>query len=759
MSKNKNSNRRGASGSAQPNRQGPQAGGAAGPQGRVRPMSPKEKEDLRDQVDTAYAAIPQPDEPSENPEANDSPGAPEGLTAEELQDLWVKVQAVRVHAEDVVQREDAVERSERQLALQRTETADARKVLEERQAELARSEINAQAGFAEQSAEALAVLRTSAKDLAESVATDAGSFAATLSLSLQSLSETLATIQQDAQQRVDDLAEAARKETSLMLRDAQLKKREEAFDDQLAVEADRRMSGLQRERDALRAEVVRLEALSKELAKAKTSTVDPKLVDAYKSKIADLESRLVEQVGSSEVSPTLLQDLERDNRELAEQLAGLRSERSLWERRISEGDAAQARLTLVEDKRDSLERLVTGYKQGMAELKSQLNELVDRSDARTPFPLCSGLDDDPDLQSPPLPQRGRGRSSKPRTSLADMVGQLQALMASAEEPRFYALDDIRDFLAGMASSRILVLQGLSGTGKTSLPIAIAEAMEYPYEVVEVAAGWRENQDLIGDYNAFDKRFGETKYLAALYRALTPAGQLKPSLIVLDEMNLSHPEHYFSDVLSAMELPRSRRRLPLRIPADAVNLPRHVQDREIPLAENVWFIGTSNRDETTVALADKIYDRSHIMELPVRHPSVSPGPAALPPISYKELNASFEEAVSDPSGAKGLDRVLRALDMLSPMLNDQFDVAWGNRLPLMMGNYVPVMIASGSTTECAFDRVMATKVLRKIEGRYEFKLSDLDALEAKIDEAWPDWEDQLPRSRNLLSREKRRKTRQ
>lgn len=74
-------------------------------------------------------------------------------------------------------------------------------------------------------------------------------------------------------------------------------------------------------------------------------------------------------------------------------------------------------------------------------------------------------------------------------------------------------------------------------------------------VIEVQSGWRDRQDLIGHFNAFERRFYESEFLKAMYRALTPFYRDTPFIIVLIEMNLSHPEQYFADLLSALERTR------------------------------------------------------------------------------------------------------------------------------------------------------------------------------------------------------------
>ena len=84
------------------------------------------------------------------------------------------------------------------------------------------------------------------------------------------------------------------------------------------------------------------------------------------------------------------------------------------------------------------------------------------------------------------------------------------------------------------------------------------------------------------------------------------------------MNLSRPEQYFAEFLSALEKNDASERLITLMESSMENAPKRlVEGRKIRVPKNVWFIGTANHDETTSELADKTYDRSHIMTLP-RH---------------------------------------------------------------------------------------------------------------------------------------------
>ncbi len=101
-------------------------------------------------------------------------------------------------------------------------------------------------------------------------------------------------------------------------------------------------------------------------------------------------------------------------------------------------------------------------------------------------------------------------------------------------------------------SRMAILQGISGTGKTSLPIHFIKAVGGFCEVIEFQAGWRDRDDLLGHFNSFERKFYEKKFLQALYKASRPTNSDKICIILLDEMNLSYPEQYFADFLSVLE---------------------------------------------------------------------------------------------------------------------------------------------------------------------------------------------------------------
>ena len=166
---------------------------------------------------------------------------------------------------------------------------------------------------------------------------------------------------------------------------------------------------------------------------------------------------------------------------------------------------------------------------------------------------------------------------------------------------------------------LTVLGGVSGTGKSELPRLYARFGGLAFEPLSVQPNWDSPQSLFGFFNSVDNRFNATPLLRALVQSQrAPADNLglrnRLLLVLLDEMNLSHVELYFSDLLSKLELRRgAREEVPLE-----VDLGAGLQEYSVPLGRNVLWVGTMNEDETTKSLSDKVLDRSNLLGFPRPH---------------------------------------------------------------------------------------------------------------------------------------------
>ena len=273
---------------------------------------------------------------------------------------------------------------------------------------------------------------------------------------------------------------------------------------------------------------------------------------------------------------------------------------------------------------------------------------------------------------------------------------------------YYEIDDIRRFVAGMAVSHILILQGVSGTGKTSLAHAFGTFVDNRSTVIPVQPMWKERTDLIGYYNEFTKRFNETLLLEKMYEANYSKDMY---ITVLDEMNIARVEYYFAEFLSLLELPNPEERY-LDVVSDKwENDPEQLKDGRIKLPENMWFIGTANNDDSTFAISDKVYDRAMILNLDTKTERFVAPPTG-------QMRISSEQFVHLVEGAKKeyavSERNRRRLEELDKYLIKNFHITFGNRIMKQILTYIPVYISCGGNELDALDDILSKKVIRKLE---------------------------------------------
>jgi len=428
-------------------------------------------------------------------------------------------------------------------------------------------------------------------------------------------------------------------------------------------------------------------------------------------------------------------ELETKVEELEIQNNGLKSELAGYKKRLADRRIADTDLETLRDENLALDGRNAVLKRTIEELNEQVNGRLEQNNLVSAFPGLTEMDKDPKLQTQVATDR--------IPSLRVFCEEMRDRMAHDPDPerrRFYSARDVRAFVAGLAMSRLHLLQGVSGTGKTSLPLAFARALnagmdKQGIKTIAVQAGWRDREDLIGNYNTFEKKFYEREFLKALYEAQCVAFADRPFFIVLDEMNLSHPEQYFADLLSAMEMPEKQRTLSIMTARALGGAPGLFRDgTTLAIPPNVWFIGTANRDETTKDFADKTYDRAHVMELPKKRDAFTPSAHNMAIFSYQSLVQEFDSA-RDKHLQVAENAFEKMESKLGPFLETRFRVGWGNRLRRQIQSYAPVVIEAGGTLTEAMDHLITTKILRKVTGRFEFSLKDFEDLQSHIETLW------------------------
>lgn len=296
---------------------------------------------------------------------------------------------------------------------------------------------------------------------------------------------------------------------------------------------------------------------------------------------------------------------------------------------------------------------------------------------------------------------------------------------------YYAPETIRGFVAGMACSHFIILEGLSGTGKTSLPKYFAKFFGSNVCFTSVQASWRDRSDILGYYNDFSEKFKETPFLRNLYEASYTKDKI--NLMVLDEMNLSRVEYYFADFLSVLELSPENQAIELMPISTTGKLPKALCNGcSVKIPQNTWFIGTANRDDSTFTITDKVYDRAMVIDFVNRNqPTVSNFDTTPVYLGEGKLETLFSEAIKS-SEFNSSSEDYKKFTQLSEFMLDTFNINFGNRILNQIMKYVPVFMECGGSGVKALDMIFARKILRKLEGRFEDGLkSNLTKLEKLI----------------------------
>lgn len=433
--------------------------------------------------------------------------------------------------------------------------------------------------------------------------------------------------------------------------------------------------------------------------------------------------------------------LEEEARQLRDRCLTFAAHNERLQRQLSAHEITAIEVERLSVSKEALDATVRAYRDQVEEQRRDWEGLIERKEGETAFAGCTAMDETYDTA---------------RTDLADVAPPLAQLVEQVrsfirqQHGLFYETADLRSFLGGMAATQLFLLQGISGIGKTQLPQCFAEALGATSKVVSVGADWRVPQDLMGSYNPFERRFHESEFTKALYQAQCPEFAGQPFFVVLDEMNLSHPEQYFNDVLSALSREVHRSKTPdLVLMSSAVQpAPRLLREgRLLPIPRSVFFVGTANHDETTVLFADKTYDRAHVLELPARHRPFATAPQEpVQPLSWRALEAAFDAAENEY--AADARRANEFFDTaFKERLATDFRVSWGGRLPRQVCRYVPAVRAAGGSLSEAADHLAATKIFRKLHGRYEVRVDKVRQLRDDLPGAWRalDGDDQPVRS--------------
>ena len=286
-------------------------------------------------------------------------------------------------------------------------------------------------------------------------------------------------------------------------------------------------------------------------------------------------------------------------------------------------------------------------------------------------------------------------------------------------------------------SPLVVLAGISGTGKSELPMRYAEGMGIHLVSLAVQPRWDSPNDLFGFYNHLEGRYKATELARAMVqfeihnRATWPmpdgweAKNAKDKgmlLVLLDEMNLARVEYYFSEFLSKLETRRGVNvtnkddRAKAEIALDMGSLQLNETAIKLYPDRNVLFAGTMNEDESTQSLSDKVLDRACVMRfgrprdltLQQQVAKVRP-PANLVGLTFSQWKEWCDSKL-DKEELEKLEKWIKRLNDVMEKLNRPFGHRVGQAIARYAANYPK---DSKTTSEQRLKLAMADQIEQRI----------------------------------------------
>lgn len=302
------------------------------------------------------------------------------------------------------------------------------------------------------------------------------------------------------------------------------------------------------------------------------------------------------------------------------------------------------------------------------------------------------------------------------------------LFACSQLGLYYDIKIIRLFVASFASTRLIILQGISGTGKTSLPYAFGKFTCNPAVIASVQPSWRDRSEIFGYFNEFTKKYNETEMLRAMYEA---SYNENIYTVILDEMNIARVEYYFAEMLSILEMPRKNEWIVDIIPNAWPSDPKHIKNGQLLVPPNMWYVGTANNDDSTFAITDKVYDRAMPINIDTKGVAFDAPFTEPVHINYHH----FENLLNDAKARYFVsEENMRKLGMLDDYVIEHFRIAFGNRIVKQLRDFVPAYIGCGGTELDGLDYVLARKVFRKFEAlNLSYIRDEIDGLIAYLEE--------------------------
>lgn len=292
-------------------------------------------------------------------------------------------------------------------------------------------------------------------------------------------------------------------------------------------------------------------------------------------------------------------------------------------------------------------------------------------------------------------------------NLEELV-QLFRNFAASKLRLYYTTDMIRLFISALSATKLVILQGISGTGKTSLAYAWGKFIKNDAIIASVQPSWRDRTELFGYFNEFTKKFNETEVLKKMYEA---GYNDDVYVTVLDEMNIARVEYYFAEMLSILEMPTRDEWIIELVPSVWDTDPVKLKGGKLQIPGNMWYIGTINNDDSTFAVTDKVYDRAMPIDINDKGQVFEPLD-----VDAMNINSSYLEKLFAQAKSKHplTPEMSKKIDEMDDYVIKHFRIAFGNRIVKQMRDFVATYVECGGKEVDGVDYYIARKILRKFE---------------------------------------------
>lgn len=341
---------------------------------------------------------------------------------------------------------------------------------------------------------------------------------------------------------------------------------------------------------------------------------------------------------------------------------------------------------------------------------------------------------------------------------------------------YYAEWLLENFYTCLKTDYLVILSGISGTGKSKLPQLFAEAIGAEFELIPVRPNWNDDRDLLGLFSARAKRYQSTRFIEFLLRA--NADQDRLYIVCLDEMNLAPVEYYFAQLLSVLESDNPQLKPPDEslttievsrfeekalielgrlqeekaelegVALDAVEREMRLWSQaltdlekyqEIPIPPNVRFVGTVNIDHTTHSFSDKVLDRANVIQFERVDlgAKLKVAPIEAKGLGYTQFADYCAQRNLSPAKARNLQAFIEQVRQINGILEPS-GMNIGFRVFKEIECYMHYVMQSSyfDQPEVAFDFQIKQRILPKLRGMESKELKQaLDELAALFKEKY------------------------